>query len=36
MPLLELPQTVDDGDFALLTYAQVLRAAHWAHAERTE
>jgi len=28
--LLELPEKVDDGDFALLTYAQVLRAAHYA------
>jgi hypothetical protein len=24
--LLELPEKVDDGDYALLTYAQVLRA----------
>ncbi len=30
--LLELPEKVDDGDLALLTYAQLLRAAH--HAQR--
>ena len=30
--LLALPEKVDDGDFALLTYAEALRAAH--HARR--
>jgi hypothetical protein len=32
--LLELPEKVDDGDYALLTYAQVLRAAHYAQRAR--
>jgi hypothetical protein len=32
--LLEMPERVDDGDFALLTYAQVLRAAHYARRAR--
>ena len=32
--LLELPEKVDDGDLALLTYAQVLRAAHYARRAR--
>ena len=32
--LLELPEKVDDGDLALLTYAEVLRAAHYARRAR--
>ena len=32
--LLELPEKVDDGDLALLTYAQLLRAAHFARHAR--
>lgn len=32
--LLEMPDKVDDGDFALLTYAQLLRAAHFARHAR--